>query len=274
MTPAARAGGDERLGAVGRDLERLLQEHVLAGGGGPGDELAVGVRRGQDQHRVDRGVVEDRLEAVGEREREALGEGGAARRGRAEGGGDLDLGGEVEERAGVRRHRHAEADEAEPQPPGQASSSSPFSAIERHRDHALAGGGVEDPHPAGAARAEGDVGDRHADRLAGVGGEHDLVVGLDREERHQRAAAHRPVHRRDALAAAAAHRVVVARRELAGAALGDGEQQVLGLGHRDVAGLAELEAVGGDRLLVVLDLLRASSASSSGAPATARRILR
>ena len=66
----------------------------------------------------------------------------------------------------------------------------------------LVGGGGEDAHAASRAGAEGNVGDWHPDRLAGVGGEHHLVVGGDGEERDQRPAAHRPVHGRDALAAA------------------------------------------------------------------------
>src|SRR6185312_7205536 len=116
-----------RLGAGGGDLQGLLEQDVLAGGRRPRDQLAVGVGRRQDHHRLHARIGEERVEVGGQREREAGAEGRAAGFGRAPGAGDLDLVGEVEEALRVRRHRHAEADEADAEAAGQPSSPSPFS---------------------------------------------------------------------------------------------------------------------------------------------------
>ena len=50
-----------------------------------------------------------------------------------------------------------------------------------NRNHDLAGCRVEDAHATGRTGPEADSVDRHADRLAGRGGQHDLVVAFDRE---------------------------------------------------------------------------------------------
>ena len=59
-------------------------------------------------------VGEDRVEAAGERKRKFLAERLAPRRARAERGGDLDAVLQVDQAPGMRRHRHAEADDRDP----------------------------------------------------------------------------------------------------------------------------------------------------------------
>ena len=59
---------DKLLGAFQADLERLFEEHVLAGGGGPPDEFEMRVGRRQQQHRIDRRIGKDGLDAVDDTE--------------------------------------------------------------------------------------------------------------------------------------------------------------------------------------------------------------
>src|SRR5690348_15228323 len=49
------------------------------------------------------------------------------------------------------------------------------------RDDVLALGGAEERHALRAAAGDADVVDRHADDLAAIGDQHDLVAVLDRE---------------------------------------------------------------------------------------------
>ena len=102
---------DELLGLLGRGLDRLFEQHMLAGRGASAGDVEMGVRRREDRYCVDRCVVEDRVEAVAERKVEPRAERLAPRRARAEGVGDLDLVGEVDEAFGVRRDRHAQSDD-------------------------------------------------------------------------------------------------------------------------------------------------------------------
>jgi hypothetical protein len=111
---AAGRKRNQLLSARGGDLERLLEQDVLARLCAALDQLEVRVRRREDQHRVDRAIVEDDFEPVGEREfsemREALGELGAALGTRAVGIRDCHARLEIDQALGVRRDGHAEAD--------------------------------------------------------------------------------------------------------------------------------------------------------------------
>src|SRR5215470_10841064 len=118
------------------------------------------------------------------------------------------------------------------------------------RDHAFGFGGVEHDHALGRAPGDADALDAGADELAAVGDQHDLVAVLDRERGDQLAGllpdgavalAH--VHGDDAFAAAAGDPVLVGRGTLAVAALGNGQHELLGSRHRDVALLAKLDGL-------------------------------
>jgi hypothetical protein len=111
--PGDPASGDQLLRPRGGDLHRLLQQHMLARAGATSGDVEMGVGRRQHHYGVDRAIIEDALQAIGRREREACGEGFAPRRARAEGPGDLGAIGEVEQRLCMRRHRHAEAHQAD-----------------------------------------------------------------------------------------------------------------------------------------------------------------
>ena len=89
VTPA-RAGRDELKGALGRDLDRLLQEHVLAGRGERGESSRCVFGGVKIATALDARIGEDRLDAVAERERESSRERRAPRGARAEAAGDLD----------------------------------------------------------------------------------------------------------------------------------------------------------------------------------------
>ena len=95
----------------------------------------------------------------------------------------------------------------------------------------------------------------HADQLAAVGDQHDLVALLDREGGHQPAVALVDDHGDDAFAAAAGDAVVVGRGALAEAALGHGQHVLLARRR------ARRSAAASDRRPPP-----PSSASASGAP--------
>ena len=59
---AQPVGERDELGALAVEGERLLDEHVVAGEEGRARELVVRRRRRCDHHRLDRGIVENRLE--------------------------------------------------------------------------------------------------------------------------------------------------------------------------------------------------------------------
>jgi hypothetical protein len=99
---------------LGADLQRLLQEDVLAGHGGLPDQVEMRVGRGQDQHGANALVGKHDIQAVGQRKRESLSEAPAPSLARAEGMGDLDQIAEIQKRSGVRCHRHAESDNCDP----------------------------------------------------------------------------------------------------------------------------------------------------------------
>jgi hypothetical protein len=77
--PYVFAGLYQPLCPGGRDLERLFEEHVPAGGGAALDELEVRIGRREDQHRIDRAILEDGLEPLAERKAKASGKGRAPR---------------------------------------------------------------------------------------------------------------------------------------------------------------------------------------------------
>jgi hypothetical protein len=87
---------------------------MLAGLGGLPDEIEMGVRRREDQDRVDAPVRQQHVEIAREREGKAIGEGASAPFARAKGVGDLNAIPQVEQALRMRRHCHAEADDAEP----------------------------------------------------------------------------------------------------------------------------------------------------------------
>ena len=97
-------------------------------------------------------------------------------------------------------------------------------------------------HALRAAADDADVVDRHADDLAAVGDQHDLVAVLDREGGDQRAVPLVDRHGDDAFAAAPGDPVLVGRRALAVAVLRDGQDELLGGAHLGVALLGELAA--------------------------------
>src|SRR3954451_9028410 len=94
--------------------------------------------------------------------------------------------------------------------------------------------GLEHRHALRAAPDDADVVDRHADGLALVGDQHDLVGVLDREGGHELAVALVHRHGDDAFAAASRDPVLVGRGALAVALLGDREHELLGLVHMGV----------------------------------------
>ena len=114
VTPACAAGLDQLDRAFARDLERLFQQDVLAGRRAFLDQIEMRVRRGEDLDAIDALVGEDRVETAGERKRKLLAERLAPRLARAERGGDLHAVLQVDQALGVRRHRHAEADDRDP----------------------------------------------------------------------------------------------------------------------------------------------------------------
>ncbi len=67
----ALAGGNDCIGARGVRFERLLEQHVLAGGGKAFDQRQMRARRRQDQRRTDRRIVGQRIEIAGHRKIEA-----------------------------------------------------------------------------------------------------------------------------------------------------------------------------------------------------------
>ena len=94
------------------DLQRLFQEHVLAGRRAAPATMSRCVLGGvRTMTASTLGIIEDRLEAIAGRKGNCAGEGFAARRRRAEGVGDLDPVGEVDEAAGMGAHHHAEPDD-------------------------------------------------------------------------------------------------------------------------------------------------------------------
>ncbi len=114
--PAAFRGLDQARGALDRDLDRLLEQHVLAGRRRALDQLEVRGRRAEDEQRLDGLVGEQRIERIGGRQLEFLGDRVAARARAGEHTSDLDPVGEVEQALGVRRDRHAGADHGDATP--------------------------------------------------------------------------------------------------------------------------------------------------------------
>ena len=109
--PGGAARGDQFPCAGRGDLDRLLQQHVLSGRCTAAGNVEMRVGRRQDENGLHRSVVENPVQAVAQRKGKALAELGSPALARAEGMDDLDLVGEVEEAARMRRHRHAETDE-------------------------------------------------------------------------------------------------------------------------------------------------------------------
>jgi hypothetical protein len=109
LDPLPATDVDHLLGARSGDLERLLEQHVFAGFGASAREIEVRGGRGQHGDRIDRPVLENRLQALALREWELLGELRAACRTRTERVGDLDPVSEIQCAVGVRHHCHAEA---------------------------------------------------------------------------------------------------------------------------------------------------------------------
>ena len=94
--------------------DRFLQENVLSRGGAAFDEFQMGVRRCEDEDRVDRCVLKQFVKVFnGLQVRIGLGEGFAAGCAGSVAGGDLDHGRQIPEALEVRLVGHAEADEAD-----------------------------------------------------------------------------------------------------------------------------------------------------------------
>ena len=100
----------------------------------------------------------------------------------------------------------------------------------------------------------------HADQLAAIGDQHDLVALLDREGRHQPAVAVVDRHGADALAAAAGDAEFVGRGALAVAVLRQREDELLVRAEIDIA------------LLRQPDVRPSSAASSASRPRQSRRL--
>ena len=114
LRPAHRRDGP--LGPLDRDLDGLLQKHVLAGRRAALDEVEVGGRRGQHDHRVDALVAKHLVEIGGQRQvRIDLAEFRAPRRARRMARGDLDDVAELAQALQVRLVRHAEPDDGHAQ---------------------------------------------------------------------------------------------------------------------------------------------------------------
>src|SRR5262249_29631382 len=113
------------------------------------------------------------------------------------------------------------------------------------RDHVLVLGGVEYDHALGGAAGDADVLDRAADELALVGDQHDLVGILHREGGDELAVAAVDAHGDDAFTAATGGAVLERRGPLAVAVLRDGQHELLGRRHLDIALLAELHGASG-----------------------------
>src|SRR5262245_13639886 len=93
---------------------------------------------------------------------------------------------------------------------------------------------LADLHQAHALRVAADrrhAGDAHANHLAGVGHQHDLIALGDLDDGDHAAVALAGLDGDDALAAAVLLAVVVERRALAVAALGHGQHGLAGLEH-------------------------------------------
>ena len=107
------AGLDDRGGARRICLDRLLEQHVLAGRRGLVHQIGVRPRRGEDEHRVDRAVAEDPVERVDDRHAPCP-RGFVTPRGRRrECGGDLHAIDKIPEAQRVRLERHPESDDSE-----------------------------------------------------------------------------------------------------------------------------------------------------------------
>jgi hypothetical protein len=103
----------QRFGARGGDLDRLFQQDVLAGGGAAARDIEMGIGRRQDQHGLDRAIVQDGLELLGERKIEVFAESFPPRRRRTVGVDDLDPIRQIAERPGMRGDGHAETDQGD-----------------------------------------------------------------------------------------------------------------------------------------------------------------
>src|SRR5262249_52687402 len=120
-------------------------------------------------------------------------------------------------------------------------------AVLRHAldgDDLLAFLGLEYAHALRVAAGNAHVVHRHADELAGVGDQHDLVALLDGKRRNERAVARVDDHGADTFAAAAGDAVVVGRGPLAETAIGYGEHELLVRGELGVALWGELNRLG------------------------------
>src|SRR3954453_7830474 len=117
------------------------------------------------------------------------------------------------------------------------------------RDHALIVSRIEHDDALRGAARDADALDPGADELSAVSHQHDLVAALDRKRGDELAGLARDRHRDDAFAAATGGAVLERGRALAHALLGDGEHELLGLRHLDIALFAELEV--GACLLVI-----------------------
>src|SRR5216110_2990628 len=103
-----RAGLDELFGPGGGDLQRLLEQDVLARRGELFHELEMRVRRREDQDRVNALVVNDLVERIRLRKRKALRELRPASRRRAVRIRNFYL--QVLQALRVRRDGHSQAD--------------------------------------------------------------------------------------------------------------------------------------------------------------------
>jgi hypothetical protein len=105
------AGPHQLLGARGGNLERLLEQDVLAGRGAARHELQMRIRRREQENGIDRAVLQDGVELAALREGKALGEASSSFRRRTIGIRNLHAMLEIEQAAGMRGHRHAKPDQ-------------------------------------------------------------------------------------------------------------------------------------------------------------------
>jgi hypothetical protein len=104
---------DEGIGARRGYLDGLFQKDVLARLGATAGDIEMCIRRRQKQDGLDRAIIKDGLEPVGERKIEVLAETFPTRRRRTVGVDDFDPIRQIPECPGVWGNSHAETDQCD-----------------------------------------------------------------------------------------------------------------------------------------------------------------
>jgi hypothetical protein len=114
QTPPGRARRcNQALGALQRQLQRLLDQHMLAGSEASLRHIEMAARRRQNQHGIDRRIVDGSLDVRGRAEGELLPVSADALGGAAGGPVDLDLVGEIQKAFGMGLRCGSEADDGQ-----------------------------------------------------------------------------------------------------------------------------------------------------------------